>query len=354
MELNESLDLALVNLTSIPVLAFALGVLAVTLLRTDLRLPESVYKGLSAYLLLAIGLKGGVALNESGLGSMALPAVAAVALGIVIPLAAFHALGFMTRLGVLDRGAMAAHYGSTSLVTFTAALALIETLGLPLDGRVATLVVIMEIPGIVVGLALARRARSNSRLLVPVGASSSSPTPVDAASEQAPHCEAHSLGAALREAVTGPSVLLMAGGMAIGFMAGPAGYAPVSPIFTGAFTGVLALFLLHMGAVAGSRLSSLTTAGPGLIAFAMLFPLVAGSAGVLVGAAIGMPAGGAAVLGVLCASASYIAAPAAVGLALPRANQGLCLTSSLGLTFPFNLVIGIPVLITLAMAVTPS
>jgi hypothetical protein len=146
----------------------------------------------------------------------------------------------------------------------------------------------------------------------------------------------------------------MAGGLAIGYAAGPAGYEPVSPLFSGLFTGVLALFLLHLGVVAGARLSSIRSAGAGLIAFATLFPLVAGSAGVLAGAAVGMSAGGAAVLGVLCASASYIAAPAAVGLALPRADQGLCLTSSLGMTFPFNLVIGIPVLVTLSMAVIPA
>ncbi len=356
MELSDSLDLALVNLTSVPVLAFVLGVLAITVLRADIRLPDPVYRGISMYLLLAIGLKGGVALRESGVQDVALPAVAAIALGLLIPLAAFHVLGVVTRLGVLDRGAMAAHYGSTSLVTFTAALALIQTVGLPVEGHVATLVVIMEIPGIIVGLALARRAPARKHALVRAGGPSDEGTEpatgLTAEPDQEDPGRDTGLRGALREVLTGPTVLLMAGGLVIGYAAGPAGYEPVSPLFTGLFSGALALFLLHLGVVAGGRLSSIPAAGLGLIGFATMFPLVAGSAGVLAGAAVGMSTGGAAILGVLCASASYIAAPAAVGLALPRADQGLCLSSSLGLTFPFNLVIGIPLLVTLAMAVT--
>jgi len=328
-------------------------VLAITVLRADIRLPEPVYRGISMYLLLAIGLKGGVALRESGLEDVAPPAAAAVALGLLIPLAAFHLLGVVTRLGVIDRGAMAAHYGSTSLVTFTAALALIQTVGLPVEGHVATLVVIMEVPGIIVGLALARRAPARESTLVHAGGPQTGEAVPTGEPEPAESPHPAGWRGSLREVLTGPSVLLIAGGLAIGYIAGPTGYEPVSPLFTGLFSGVLALFLLHLGVVAGGRLSSIPSAGLGLIGFATVFPLVAGSVGVLAGAAVGMSTGGAAVLGVLCASASYIAAPAAVGLALPRADQGLCLSSSLGLTFPFNLVIGIPLLVTLAMAVIP-
>ena len=354
MDISTGIDLAVRNLTSVPVLAFVLGLLAIALVRTELKLPDPVYRGISVYLLLAIGLKGGVALRESGVLAVALPASAAVALGLLIPLGAFLLLGLITRLGALDRGAMAAHYGSTSLVTFTAALTLIETLELPLEGHVATLVVIMEVPGIIVGLALAQRARMRAAASVAVHTSPTRSYGSLVVDERSPDAQPTStMATAVREAITGPSVLLMVGGLVVGYAAGTAGYESVAPVFSGLFTGVLALFLLHLGVVAGGRLREVRQAGPGLLLFALLFPLMVGSAGVLAGAVIGMSTGGAAVLGVLCASASYIAAPAAVGLALPEADAGLCLTSSLALTFPFNLLVGIPVLTSLSMVVIP-
>jgi len=226
----------------------------------------------------------------------------------------------------VDRGAMAAHYGSTSLVTFTAALVLLETSGIPFEGFVTTLLAVLEVPGIIVGLMLAQsggRGREH-------------------------------WGETLREVVLGRSIVLLVGGLVIGVLTGAEGYARVEPFFGGIFTGVLALFLLHLGSVAGGHLGSIRRAGPGLVVFALGFPVAAGAIGVLAGSAIGMSTAGAAILGVLCASASYIAAPAAVGLALPRADGGLCITSSLGITFPFNLVAGIPLLVALSMAVNPA
>lgn len=368
MGFEDAAQLAVRNLTSIPVLAFVAGVLAMSVLKADLRLPEPVYRVMSFYLLLSIGLKGGVALRESGFSGLLAPAAMAVALGVLIPLIAFHVLGVLTRLDRTDRGAMAAHYGSTSLVTFTAAMALVTTIGLPFEGHLATLVVILEVPGIIIGLALAKRRPSQRkplprRALVGAGApddgspersddgSNTSASPSDANSGRG---DDGGWTDAIREVLTGPSILLMAGGLIMGAVAGPIGYEPVAPVFTGLFTGVLALFLLHLGAVAGSHLGTIRTAGLGLVVFALAFPIAAGAAGVLAGAAIGMTTAGAAILGVLCASASYIAAPAAVSLALPHANGGLCITSSLGITFPFNLVAGIPLLVALSMAVKPA
>lgn len=294
MDVSTAAELALVNLTSVPVLAFALGVLAITLLRVDLRLPEAVYRAMSIYLLLAIGLKGGVALREAGISGLVAPALAGITLGILIPIAAYNLLGLLTRLSTLDRGAMAAYCGSTSLVTFTAALTLIETIGLPIEGHVATLVVVMEIPGLVVGLALAQRARARTAALS--GARSESPTGGGGVALQTREGDEEQGDArgALREALTGPSVLLMAGGLLIGYAAGPNGYEAVSPVFTGLFTGILALFLLHLGVTAGSRLGMVRQAGPGLVLFATAFPLLVGAIGVLVGAAVGMSTGGAA------------------------------------------------------------
>jgi len=308
-----SAELLTTSIASVPVLAFALGVIG-ALLRADLRLPDAVYQATSIYLLLAIGIKGGVALRESDVASVAAPAAMTIALGVIIPLLAFSLLRVMTKLDVTDRGAMAAHYGSTSLVTFTAALVFLDSLGVSYEGFVSTLLAIMEIPGILVGLLLAgSAARYSGRMRETV-----------------------------REILTGRSILLLAGGLVIGVVTGPDGYARVEPFFGAPFTGVLALFLLEMGVLAGRRLGDVRRAGLGLVAFALGFPVVAGALGVLGGTVVGLSPGGAMVLGVLSASASYIAAPAAVRLALPQANPGLTLTSSLGITFPFNLVVGIP------------
>ena len=320
MDLSSSLELALVNLTSPPVLAFVLGLIAVAV-RTDLRLPDAVYQATSMYLLLAIGIKGGVALRESSAADIALPLVATVVLGVLIPIAAFAILRVLTPLGRIDRGAMAAHYGSTSLVTFTAALVFLEASQIAFEGYVATLLTVLEIPGIIVGLLLARGLRGGG------------------------------LGETLREVVLGRSVLLLVGGLAIGFLTGPLGYERVEPFFGDLFTGVLTLFLLELGMLTGLQLSALRGAGPGLVVFAIGFPLLAGFAGVIGGTLAGMEVGGAMILGVLCASASYIAAPAAVRLALPEAKPSITLASSLGMTFPFNLIVGIPVYLLMAEGV---
>ena len=312
-------ELAIQNLVSPPVLAFALGLLAV-LLKSDLRLPEAVYQGLSIYLLLGIGIKGGVALSESSMQEIALPLVGTLAIGLLVPVLAYLLLGGLTKLDGINKGAVAAHYGSTSLVTFTAALVLVESSGYQIEGYVTTLLAVLEIPGIVVGLLLASRALGRSV----------------------------NWSEAIREVLTGKSILLLAGGLLLGYLTGNAGYERIEPFFGGLFTGVLTLFLLEMGIVAGRRLPDIKKAGIGLVVFGLGFPLISGTIGVMVGHLTGMSVGGAAVLGVLSASASYIAAPAAVRLALPEASPGIYLTASLGITFPFNLIFGIPLLLALS------
>lgn len=354
MDITTVADLALGNLTSPPVLAFVFGVLVVALLKSDLRLPATVTQVISVYLLLAIGLKGGVALRGADISDLIGPAMAAVGLGCGIPLLAFAALRWLTRLGAVDRGALAAHYGSTSLVTFTAAIAMLEVAKIPFDGYVATLLTIMEVPGIIVGLLLARHALDRSgvpaRTLSRVGVGPGADSLIDGGEPGTP--QRTDWPKTLREVLTGPSVLVLVGGLVIGAITGPTGYSAIEPMFGALFTGVLTIYLLHLGCVAGERLRDVRAAGPGLIAFAIGFPVIAGIAGVFAGSFTGMSTGGAVILGVLCASASYIAAPAAVTLALPQANTGLCLTASLGVTFPFNLVFGIPMLAVIAQAVT--
>ena len=312
------LEAALTNITSIPVLAFVLGLLAVAV-KSDLRLPEALYQGLSIYLLLGIGIKGGVALSEANVNEVALPILGTLALGVTIPVLAFWIVGKLTKLDAVNRGALAAHYGSTSLVTFSAALIFLDSQAVQYEGFVTTLLAILEIPGIVVGLLLASRGLGRGL----------------------------NWGESLREILTSKSIVLLAGGLFLGFITGASGYQKVEPFFGGLFTGVLALFLLEMGIVAGRRLPDVKKAGVGLVVFSLGFPLLAGTLGVFVGEVTGLSLGGSVVLGILAASASYIAAPAAVRLALPEASPGVYLTASLGITFPFNLIFGIPIMFAL-------
>lgn len=312
------LSLASGTLLSAPVLAFALGALTVAL-RSDLRMPPQLTTSLSLYLLLAIGLKGGVALRESEPSQMAIPLAVGLILGVTIPLAVFAILRLVTPYGAAERGAIAAHYGSTSLVTFTAATASLTALAIDVPAYAYALLTALEIPGIIVGLILAHRTHG-----------------------------ARAWRHTLRELVTGTSIVLLAGGLVMGAILGADGYAPIAPVFSDAFKGILVLFLIGLGMKAAQGINGLRRGGAGLVAFAALWPLAIVTTVTALGAALGLGVGGAVVLGIVSASASYIAAPAAVRVALPDVNLAIPLTASLSVTFPVNLLIGIPVSIALA------
>ena len=317
--MDQSLSNALGNLTSVSVLVFILGFIAARF-KSDIRIPDPVYQIISVYLLFGIGLKGGVSLRHSTVTGLAKPVIATLILGCLIPALAFFVLKFIKSLSEIDRGAIAAHYGSTSLVTFTAALVFLDNAKIEYEGFATALLTIMEIPGIIIGIFLATR-HLNRQL---------------------------SWSISLKEIVLGKTIILLVGGLVVGAISGDAGYARVEPFFVNLLPGILALFLMHLGYLAGQRIHVIKETGAGLFAFAIFFPLIAGSLGVVGGFIAGLSVGGATVLGVLSASASYIAAPAAVGIALPEANPSLSITSSLGITFPFNLTVGIPLFYTLA------
>lgn len=311
------MDLGLLshNLLAPAFLAFAVGV-AARLARSDLMFPEALSQALSIYLLFAIGLKGGSALGSVAIGEVAAPALATLLLGATIPLIAYPVSRRVLRLGRTDAAAMAAHYGSTSAVTFLAAAAYLAHLGITYEGFMPGLLALMEVPGIAVALWLAGRAGSGEARppLLP----------------------------AIARVLSGKSIVLLLGGMAVGWVADPKALSKIDAFFVAPFVGVLCLFLLDLGTTAADRLRSLDRTWWRLVAFALVLPLVNGTLGVLMGHGCGLSPGGATLLGVLAASASYIAAPAAVRVALPQADLGTCLAAALGVTFPFNLAVGIP------------
>jgi hypothetical protein len=306
------LELVGQNIGSPAVLAFILGALAVRL-KSDLSFPESVTSLLSTYLLLAIGLKGGLRLREAALDDLLLPIVGTVALGIVTPAITYWVARRFLKRTPSDSAALAAHYGSVSAVTFTAAETFVKNAGTLGEDYLAALVAVLEVPGIVVALLIASRVLGKT-----------------------------TIKSAVHEVVTGRSVVLLIGGLVIGFVASEKSTALVEPLFVDLFAGVLVLFLLDLGVMAGSRLGAIRAAGAKLVVFAIALPVLFGFLGVIVGTAAGLSVGGVTVVGTMAASASYIAAPAAVRIGMPEADGGLALGVALGITFPFNLVVGIP------------
>jgi uncharacterized protein len=305
-----SSELLAANLLSPVVLAFALGMLA-RLLRSDLEIPAAIQSYLSLFLLLAIGLKGGVALSNESPDNLVLYIFATLALGIVTAVSAYVAAKLWLGDSRIDAAAMAAHFGSVSAVTFIAAQQFTERSGQPADAVLVALVVALEIPAILIGLALAKGGDG---------------------------IRWHQV----REVLTGKTALLLIGGMAIGYLSGKDGIAKVDAMYFQLFQGTLMLFMLDMGMTAAGQLRSVGREALRLGLYATALPLLHGAIGVAIGHAIGMNASTAAVFGTMAASASYIAAPASMRASLPEANTGRCITAALGFTFPFNLAIGIP------------
>ncbi|MFK8050043.1 MAG: sodium-dependent bicarbonate transport family permease [Halioglobus sp.] len=315
------------NLSSPPLLFFFLGMLAV-LVRSDLDIPAQIAKFMSLYLLFAIGFKGGVALNESKLDAEVwLSLGAAVLLSAVVPVYSFYVL--RRKLSVADAAATAATYGSVSAVTFITATSYLTYQGVDWNGHMVAAMALMESPAIILGLLLYSRSRSASK------ASS----------------EPHKWGELLHEACLNSSVFLILGSMIIGWITGPPGMEQLSPLIKDLFLGVLCLFLLDMGIVAARRLRDLRESSEQrsgavpiayMVAMALLFPIVNAGLALSLGAALQLTLGDLVLLTVLAASASYIAVPAAMRLALPEANPSVYLPMSLAITFPANLLVGIP------------
>jgi uncharacterized protein len=309
------------------ILFFVLGVLAAAL-RSDLTIPEPIAKGMSIYLMAAIGLKGGTEVAESGLtGGLALAALIGVALSCLIPIWAYGALRSFGKLDSVNAGAIAAHYGSVSVVTFAAGTEMLQASGLAAPGYMVAVLALMETPAIVAGLMLARRGGAKAT---------------------------QSRGDLLHETLLNGPVVLLMGAFIIGLIAGKDGVKPVSPFFEAGFRGVLCLFLLDMGLIAMRRLRDTRSLTPKLVVLGIAFPIINAVLAIAVAAMFGLGAPTAATLGILAASASYIAVPAAMRLALPQADSGLSLAMSLAVTFPFNILIGIPLYTMIAKFLVPQ
>jgi hypothetical protein len=303
------------NLKDPAILFFIIGLIA-GIVKSDLKLPEAIYEIISIYLLLAIGLKGGVQLAETNLTALIIPATGAIFVGLIIPVIAYLILRRIGKFNKADSAAIAAHYGSVSAVTFAVVLIYLDRIGVRYEEYTTVLLVLLEIPAIAVGIFIARLRASKTRV---------------------------SYGKLVHEVIFGKSIYLLLSGLVAGYILGPQGIASVKIVFFDPFKGALTFFLLEMGLVASRRLSDLKSAGTFLIVFGIFMPLISGTLGTVIGYYAGLSIGGTAVLATLAGSASYIAAPAAMRIAVPEANPTYYLTASLVVTFPFNLIFGIPI-----------
>lgn len=301
-----------------PVVLFFVFGLVAGLVKSELKLPPALYETLSIILLLAIGLHGGVELAAQASPALLGQTLAVLAFGIVLPLLAFPLLRAL-RFGRTDAASIAAHYGSVSAGTFAVVIAYLLAREIVFESYMPLFVAVLEVPAIIVGILLAKGVSRDT--------------------------DWKALG---HEVFLGKSIMLLLGGLVIGLLAGKEGIKPLEPLYTSMFKPVLAFFLLEMGLIASRHLGSLRTTGVRLIIFALLFPLLGALLGALLGHVMGLSVGGMTVLATLGASGSYIAVPAAMRLALPEANPALSLTASLGITFPFNILVGIPLYLSLA------
>lgn len=295
------------------ILFFGLGLFA-GIVRADIRLPSALYESISLFLLLTIGLKGGLELAKTPIFGLVLPVSLVVLIGVIQTVLGYWVLRYAMRLTTFDSAAVAAHYGSVSVGTYAVVTNYLTSRQINYEPHLPVFVVALEIPAIIVGVLLARGLNLSQA----------------------------NIGKMAHELLLGKGVVLLVGGLVIGWIAGPSRFAPYKDFFFGGFKGVLALFLLEMGLICAARLSELRSKGIGLITFALAMPVFGAFIGTVTGTLLGWSVGGTAVLATLLASASYIAVPAAFRMMVPEANPTLSLGAALGVTFPFNVTVGIP------------
>jgi hypothetical protein len=310
------LEIVYINLLSPLILFFIIGIIA-TLVNSDLKVPEAFYTGYTMIILFTIGIKGGTKLKHVSIGDMFVVILAALFLSFLM---LFIAYLLIKKVFKFDTPiALAAHYGSVSAVTFVAGLSFLDKMEVPYEDYMPAILVIMEGPAIIAAIILYKIFTEKKEGHLTSG-----------------------LAEVVKEAFFGKSIFLLIGGIFIGLIAHEDGLLMIKPLFGDLFYGVLSIFLLHMGMVATQRIRDLKGVKWHSFAYVFILPIIGGISGILVADFIGLSLGGTFILGVLTASSSYIAAPAAIEHSIPEANSGVYVGSSLGLTLPFNLIFGIP------------
>nr|WP_223155201.1 sodium-dependent bicarbonate transport family permease [Alkalibacillus aidingensis] len=323
------------NLLSPVVLFFLLGMIS-AIFKSDLKFPDGLSEALSIYLLVAIGLKGGIELSHYSINEAFQPILGTLFLGLAIPVITLFAMRLMG-IDFKNSVGLAATYGSVSIVTYGAAISFLDEQAISYEGLMNAMVVLLESPAILFSLLIYNILSKNGDQLTHSHSLGIMPSSISMIDKEV-----------LRESILGKSIVLLVGSLLIGLIAGEQSLPTVEPLFLDLYDSILILFLLNMGLIAGSRLPEIRSHGLKLVLFSIIMPIIGGTLGVLTGYFVGLSVGGSALMGVLAGSASYIAAPAALRTSVPEANPSIYLGLSLGVTFPFNLTIGIPLYFQLA------
>jgi len=337
----DILELIQSNLLTPIVLFFLFGIIAARI-KSDLKMPEAISEFLPIYLLAAIGLHGGIEMRKTGFEEMLIPMLVAIGLSLLFTLNHYQILRRLGKFNIFDSYALASTYGAVGAVTFSVGLSFLKNQGVTSEGYLAAILAVLEPVAFILAIFLTNMAVSKQ--IRTKKQSISDDEELDIGMKQTKT----KLSQVLKESITGKAIVILLGSIVIGYIIGKEGFEPISIVFDELFTGAIVIFMIEMGIIAGQRLEDIKKVGIFLTAFSVIIPTINGIIGVLVSTALGLSLGGAVMFGLLLASASFIAAPAVLRHAIPQANPSLYITSALGITFPYNIIVLLPIMFTIS------
>jgi hypothetical protein len=342
----EILQLIQSNLLTPIILFFLFGIIAARI-KSDLKIPEAISEFLPIYLLAAIGLHGGIEMRNTGFENMLIPMLAAIGLSLLFTLNHYQILRRLGKFNIFDSYALASTYGAVGAVTFSVGLSFLKNQGVSSEGYLAAILAVLEPVAFILAIFLTNMAVSKQIRAKKQSATGDASSDIDVGLKQTKT----KLSQVLHESITGKAIVILLGSIVIGYIIGESGFDSIRIVFDEMFTGAIVIFMIEMGIIAGQRLDDIKKVGIFLIAFAIIMPTFNGIIGVLVATAMGLSLGGAVMFGLLLASASFIAAPAVLRHAIPQAKPSLYITSALGITFPYNIIVLLPIMFTISTLV---
>jgi len=341
----DILQLIQSNLLTPIILFFLFGIIAARI-KSDLKIPEAISEFLPIYLLAAIGLHGGIEMRNTGFENMLIPMLVAIGLSLLFTLNHYQILRRLGKFNIFDSYALASTYGAVGAVTFSVGLSFLKNQGVSSEGYLAAILAVLEPVAFILAIFLTNMAVSKQ-----IKAKKKSFTSDDTSEIDVGMQNKTKLSQVLHESITGKAIVILLGSIVIGYIIGEEGFSSIKIVFDEMFTGAIVIFMIEMGIIAGQRLDDIKKVGIFLTAFAIIMPTFNGIIGVLVATTMGLSLGGAVMFGLLLASASFIAAPAVLRHAIPQAKPSLYITSALGITFPYNIIVLLPIMFTISSVV---
>ena len=342
----DILQLISSNLLTPIILFFLFGIIAARI-KSDLKIPEAISEFLPIYLLAAIGLHGGIEMRNTGFENMLIPMLVAIGLSLLFTLNHYQILRRLGKFNIFDSYALASTYGAVGAVTFSVGLSFLKNQGVTSEGYLAAVLAVLEPVAFIMAIFLTNMAVSKQIRQKKESVSKDDTSDLDMGIQETKT----KLSQVLHDSITGKAIVILLGSIVIGYIIGEEGFSSIRIVFDEMFTGAIVIFMIEMGIIAGQRLDDIKKVGIFLTSFAIIMPLFNGIVGVLVSTALGLSVGGAVMFGLLMASASFIAAPAVLRHAIPEAKPSLYITSALGITFPFNIIVTLPILFTISTLV---